>query len=160
MRDPTTLSPPEFLALLQKAAREKPDDPEAQYFIGLVMKSEARDDDAVRAFQSALRRDDTHVPSLVALADAAVRQSGGDISERTARIYERAWRLDPQQVRAGFFSVMPQLRAGDRATAEARWDEIEARLDPEDPQLGMLEAFKQAFKDEGDVVEGEVAPPQ
>jgi len=141
-RDASDLSPPEMLARLQLAAREQPDAPEPQYFIGVLMRAQGQDEDALRAFQSALRRDPNHVDSLVALADAVMLRDGGIVTEPAARLYDRALRLDPEQGRAGMLAAMPAYEAGDVEAAEAHWETVTEGLDPGDPKLGMLEAFK------------------
>ncbi|MGB3626446.1 MAG: hypothetical protein WA989_11470 [Henriciella sp.] len=141
-RDVSQLSPPEMLARLQMAARQDPDAPEPHHFIGVIMRAEGRTDDAIRAFQSALRRDDTHVPSLVALADMVMLRDGGRVTPASARLYDRAYKLDPEQVRAGLLSALPAYETGDVDAAEAHWEKILAPLDPADPRRGMLEAFK------------------
>ena len=147
-RDPASLTPDEMLARLQMAAREDPDAPEPQHFIGVIMRAQNREEDAVRAFQSALRRDDTYVPSLVALADVIMLRDGGRVTEPSGRLYDRAWKLDPEQVRAGLLSVLPAYEAGDEETAEARWSTILADLDPADQRIGMLAAFKARIDEE------------
>ncbi len=141
-RDAAELSPPEMLARLQLAAREQPDAPEPQYFIGVLLRSQGQTDDALRAFQSALRRDPNHVDSLVALADSVMLRDGGRVTAPSAKLYNRAWRLDGTQIRAGLLSALPAYEAGDFEAAEAHWAKITAELDPGDPRLGMLEAFK------------------
>ncbi|GGB56875.1 MULTISPECIES: tetratricopeptide repeat protein [Henriciella] len=141
-RNPAALTPPEMLARLQMAARQDPDAPEPHHFIGVIMRAEGRTDDAIRAFQSALRRDDSHVPSLVALADQIMLRDGGVVTPASARLYDRAWRLDPRETRAGLLSALPAYAAGDVEAAEAHWAEIRKGMEPGDPLLGMLEAFK------------------
>lgn len=141
-RPASELSPPEMLARLQLAAREQPDAPEPQYFIGVLLRAQGQTDDALRAFQSALRRDPDHVDSLIALADAVMLRDGGRVTDPSARLYDRAWRLDKTKVRAGLLSALPAYEAGDLEAAEAHWAKITAELDPGDPRLGMLEAFK------------------
>lgn len=147
-RDATTLSPPEMLARLQMAARQQPEAPEPQYFIGVLLRSQGRTDDAIRAFQSALRRDDRHVPSLVALADAIMMRDGGVVTAPSARLYDRAWRLEPTQVRAGLLAALPAYAAGDIQVAEEHWAGIRAELPADDPRLAMLEAFKSRIDEE------------
>ena len=147
-RDPSKLSPDEMLARLQMAAREEPGAPEPHHFIGVIMRAEGRSDDAIRAFQSALRRDDTYVPSLVALADVIMLRDGGRVTEPSARLYDRAWKLDPEQVRAGLLSALPAYEQGDMDAANERWATITETLDPADPRLGMLDAFKSRIDEE------------
>ncbi|MEQ9314708.1 MAG: hypothetical protein RLN72_02590, partial [Henriciella sp.] len=151
-RDVSQLSPDEMLARLQMAARQTPDAPEPQHFIGVLMRAEGRTDDAIRAFQSALRRDDTYVPSLVALADEIMLRDGGQVTPASARLYDRAYKLDAEQVRAGLLSALPAYEAGDVDAAEAHWKKIIAELDPADPRIGMLAAFKSSI-DEAKVQE-------
>lgn len=141
-RDADDLSPPEMLARLQLAAREQPDSPEPQYFIGILLRAQGQNEDALRAFQSALRRDDSHVPSLIALADAVMMRDGGIVTEPAARLYDRAWRLDPSQHRAGLLAALPAYEAGDIEAAEAHWAKVKEDMAPDDPLFGMLEAFK------------------
>ena len=50
-RDAADLNPSEMLARLQMAARQQPDAPEPQYFIGVLLRSQGRSDEALRAFQ-------------------------------------------------------------------------------------------------------------
>lgn len=139
--DPATLSPEELLTRLQAVAQDRPQDPVPHYHIGVLLRSTGRSDDASRAFQSALRRDDRHVPSLVALGDLLTVESGGQIGDMSARVYERAWRLDNSQVRAGFLAGLAAYRAGRVDEAEARWAAIDDGLAEEDPKRGMLVAL-------------------
>ena len=101
------LLPGEMLARLQKTSRERPDEPEPQYYIGVLLRAQGRTDDALRAFQSALRRDSEYIPALIGLADAVVTRDGGMITEPAARLYDRAWRLDNSEIRAGILAAMP-----------------------------------------------------
>lgn len=141
-RDAADLNPSEMLARLQMAARQQPDAPEPQYFIGILLRSQGRSDEALRAFQSALRRDDTHVPSLVALADIIMIRDGGIVTEPAAQLYDRAWRLDPSQHRAGLLSALPAYEAGDIEAAETHWQEVREDMEPGDPLFAMLDVFK------------------
>ncbi|WP_300393613.1 hypothetical protein [Henriciella sp.] len=147
-RDASELNPSEMLARLQLAARQQPDSPEPQYFIGVLMRAQGRNEDALRAFQSALRRDDTHVPSLVALADVIMMRDGGIVTAPAAQLYARAWRLDESQHRAGLLSALPAYEAGDVDAAEEHWAEVKQDMAPNDPLFGMLEAFKSRIDEE------------
>lgn len=148
-RDASELTPPEMLARLQMTARQQPDAPEPQHYIGVIMRAQGRTDDAIRAFQSALRRDDTFVPSLVALGDAVMMRDGGVVTRPSAQLYARAYQLDKSQVRAGLLSALPAYAAGDIEAAEAHWEEVQQDMAPGDAQLlGMLEAFKTRIDEE------------
>ncbi|MAN73952.1 MAG: hypothetical protein CME84_07700 [Henriciella sp.] len=136
------LSRDEMLARLQMTAREQPDSPEPQYFIGVLLRSQGQTENALRAFQSALRRDPDHVPALIALADAVVTRDGGIITEPAARLYDRAWRLDNSEVRAGILAAMPAYQAGDLDAAQAHWERVFADLPEDDPRRAMLNAMR------------------
>ena len=149
-RDATELSPPEMLARLQMAAREQPEAPEPQYFIGVLLRSEGREEDAIRAFQSALRRDDEHVPSLIALADVIMMRDGGVVTDPAAQLYGRAWNLDRSQNRAGLLAALPAYEAGEIDKAETHWALVREGMAPDDPLFGMLEAFKASIDEDRD----------
>ncbi|WP_084419558.1 tetratricopeptide repeat protein [Henriciella litoralis] len=153
------LSPPEMLARLQMTAREQPDAAEPQYYIGVLMKTQGQTEDALRAFQSALRRNPDHVPSLMGLADAVVIRDGGVVTEPSARLYDRAWRLDPTQIRAGILSAVPAYEAGDTEAAEAHWAKVAKDLEPGDPRLAMMDALRGDAVVPPDAPEDETVPP-
>ncbi len=147
-RDPQSLSPPEALARLQDLSREDPAAPEPHFFIGELLKSQGRDADAIRAYQSALRRDETFTPAMVSLADAMVRLSGGVIDVDPARIYARAYQLDQEQLRAGFLANLGLFQNGQRDAARSAWTGMIERLDDEDPRRIMLGAWVRAAERE------------
>ncbi|MEL7480940.1 MAG: hypothetical protein AAGJ29_05220 [Pseudomonadota bacterium] len=140
-RDATRLTPAETLARLEQLVRDQPDDPQPHFFIGEVMKSQGRDSDAVRAYQSALRRDSNYVPALVALADALTRLSDGIVQDAAKQIYARAVAIDRSQVRAGFMAGLSDWQAGDATLARARWENLRQSLAETDPNRQMLEAL-------------------
>lgn len=140
-RDATRLTPAETLARLEQLVRDQPDDPQPHFFIGEVMKSQGRDSDAVRAYQSALRRDSNYVPALVALADALTRLSDGIVQDTAKQIYARAVAIDRSQVRAGFMAGLSDWQAGDATLARARWENLRQSLAETDPNRQMLEAL-------------------
>lgn len=146
--DPNTLTPDELLARLQTVARDRPSDPEPHFFIGELLKGTGRSEDAVRAYQSALRRYDRHVPSLIALGDILVTENEGQIGEIAAELYERAWRLDASRVRAGFMAGLNAYREGRDEEAAARWAAIDENLDEDDPKRAMLAAMISAAEQE------------
>lgn len=140
-RDPTSLGPAETLTRLERLIQTQPDAPEPHFFIGEMMRAQGRDTDAVRAYQSALRRNDRFVPAMVSLGDTLVRLSGGAISEQAESVYARAVALDPSQVRAGFMAGLADWQAGDKATARARWSAVREGVPATDSRQQMLDAL-------------------
>ena len=153
--DPQSLSPAELLSRLEQAVKDQPDAPEPHFFIGEMLRAQGRPQDALRAYQSALRRSSDHVPALVALSDVLVELSGGAVGPDATRLYARAYELDETQVRAGMFAAMGAAQAGDQEKAEQAMRYIYARLPEDDPRRERFRAMIEAIGEEG-----ATAPPQ
>ncbi|MFN3910797.1 tetratricopeptide repeat protein [Hyphomonas sp.] len=151
--DPQSLTLDETLSRLEQATLDQPNAPEPHYFIGEMLRAQGRPDDALRAYQSALRRNPDYVPALLSLADVLVELGGGSVGPDATRLYARAYELDESQVRAGMWAAMGAAQAGDQAKAEQAMRYIYARLPEDDPRRerfrGMIEAIGQ----------GQAAPP-
>lgn len=153
--DPESLSPAELLSRLELAVRGQPDAPEPHFFIGEMLRAEGRANDALRAYQSSLRRDADYVPALLALAEVLVELGGGAVGPDATRLFARAYELDETQVRAGMFAAMGAAQAGDQQKAEQAMRYIYARLPEDDPRRERFQAMIDAIGEEGPV-----APPQ
>ena len=132
--DPQSLTPAETLSRLEATVKERPDDPQPHYFIGEILRAEGRTSDAARAYQSALRRDETFVPALLALADSLVDLNNGAVSPEATRLFAKAYELDETQVRAGMWAAMGAAQAGDQEKAEQAMRYIYSRLPEDDPR--------------------------
>lgn len=146
--DPQSLTPAETLSRLEATVKERPDDPQPHYFIGEILRAEGRTSDAARAYQSALRRDETFVPALLSLADSLVDLNNGAVSPEATRLFAKAYELDETQVRAGMWAAMGAAQAGDQQKAEQAMRYIYSRLPEDDPRrerfAPMIEALGQA----------------
>lgn len=145
--DPQSLTEGEMLSRLEQAVIDKPDEPQPHYFIGEMLRTQGRAEDAVRAYQSALRRDQEFVPALIGLADVLTQLSDGLIGPDATRLYARAYQLDETQVSAGMRAAMGAAQAGDQEKAEQAMRYIYARLPEDDPRRErfrpMIEAIGQ-----------------
>ncbi len=148
--DPQSLSPAELLSRLEQAVKDQPAAPEPHFFIGEMLRAQGRPEDALRAFQSALRRNEDFVPALVALSDVLVELSDGAISADATRLYARAYQLDETQVRAGMFAAMGAAQAGDQVKAEQAMRYIYARLPEDDPRRERFRVMIDAIGEQGD----------
>jgi len=151
--DPQSLSPAETLSRLEQAIKDQPDAPEPHFFIGEMLRAQGRPEDALRAYQSSLRRNPDFVPALVALGDVLVELSGGAVSPDATRLFGRAYELDQTQVRAGMFAAMGAAQAGDQEKAEQAMRYIYSRLPEDDPSRERFRAMIEA------IGEGEAAAP-
>lgn len=150
--DPESLTYPEMLSRLEMSVREQPDSPEPHFFIGELLRTQGRGEDAVRAYQSALRRDVNFVPAMISLADVLVMNADGSIGPDATRLYARAYQLDETQVSAGMRAAMGAAQAGDQEKAEQAMRYIYARLPEDDPRRErfrpMIEAIGQGAEAE------------
>jgi cytochrome c-type biogenesis protein CcmH len=145
--DPQSLTEGEMLSRLEQAVIDKPDDPQPHYFIGEMLRTQGRAEDSVRAYQSALRRDQEFVPALISLADVLTQLADGMIGPDATRLYARAYELDESQVSAGMRAAMGAAQAGDQEKAEQAMRYIYSRLPEDDPRRErfrpMIEAIGQ-----------------
>jgi cytochrome c-type biogenesis protein CcmH len=153
--DPQSLSPAETLSRLEQTIKEQPEAPEPHFFIGEMLRAQGRPEDALRAYQSSLRRNPDFVPALVSLGDVLVELGGGAVSPDATRLFGRAYELDETQVRAGMFAAMGAAQAGDQEKAEQAMRYIYARLPEDDPRRERFRAMIEAIGETG-----EAAPPQ
>ncbi len=140
-KDLRSLTAPELLTRLQQIAIERPTDPEPHYHIGVVLRSQGRLEDAIRAFQTALRRDDRNVQALVEMGDSLVMMDNGAVGPTARDVYLRAWQLDNNQVRPGILAGYSLQLDGRTDEADALWAAIEATLPEDDPRRTMFDAI-------------------
>jgi cytochrome c-type biogenesis protein CcmH/NrfG len=129
-RSPEEMSREEVLVRLQLLKAERPDDPQPHFFTAELLVSEGRDEEALRAYESAIRRDGEYVPALIGLADAFMRLSDGEVTREAAQLYGQAFALDTDQVRAGFMAGLRFWQQGEPARARQVWDSV-ANVFPE-----------------------------
>ena len=140
-KNPADMTPAETLARLEQLIVDEPDDPDPHFFIGRFLEAQGRDDDAIRAYQSALRRDDEFVPAMIALADVFLRLSEGEITPETQRIYARAFAVDPTQLRAAFLVGLGEYQAGRTDIAQETWRLARETIDDGTPQAELFDAW-------------------
>lgn len=153
--DPQSLTYGEMLSRLEQSVRDEPQAPEPHFFIGELLRTQGRGDDALRAYQSALRRDGNFVPALVSLADLLVMKADGNITPDATRLYARAYQLDETQVSAGMRAAMGAAQAGDQERAEQAMRYIYSRLPEGDPRR---ERFRPMIEAIGEGSEAPLAP--
>lgn len=145
--DPASLTGAEMLSRLEQAVIDQPASPEPHYFIGELLRTQGRAEDAARAYQSALRRDEDYVPALIGLADVLAYLADGNIGPQATQLYARAYQLDETQVSAGMRAAMGAAQAGDQEKAEQAMRYIYSRLPEDDPRRDrfrpMIEAIGQ-----------------
>lgn len=147
--DPGSLTEAEMLSRLEQAVVDNPEDPQPHFFIGEILRTQGRADDAVRAYQSALRRDQDFVPALIGLADVVTFLSEGAIGPQATQLYARAYQLDETQVSAGMRAAMGAAQAGEQEKAEQAMRYIFSRLPEGDPRRERFRPMIEAIGEGG-----------
>lgn len=147
--DPGSLTGAEMLSRLEQAVIDQPASPEPHYFIAELLRTQGRAEDAARAYQSALRRDEDYVPALIGLADVLTYLAGGAIGPQATQLYARAYQLDESQVSAGMRAAMGAAQAGDQEKAEQAMRYIYSRLPEDDPRREHFRPMIEAIGEGG-----------
>lgn len=120
-RPPESLTEDEIMLLLQEQARKAPNDPIPHALLAQVLSSAGRDQDALRAFQAALRRDPKN-PELIAETGAVLmRLNKGVIGADAKSAFDAALQLNPNSASARFFLGLGDWQAGKKEEALAAW---------------------------------------
>jgi cytochrome c-type biogenesis protein CcmH len=147
-RSPEDMSREEVLVRLQLLKAERPDDPQPHFFTAELLVSEGREEEALRAYQSAIRRDGEYVPALIGMADTFMRLSDGEITREAAQLYGQAFALDTRQVRAGFMAGLRFWQLGDTARARDVWHSVANVFPDGDPRRAELSRLISIAEDE------------
>jgi cytochrome c-type biogenesis protein CcmH len=135
-RDPTTYTPEETLAVLDRAAKDHPADPRPHVFAGQILLSLDRADEAARQFDAALRRDPQSATAMMGLGRAMVRAANGRVSPEALAQFRQAAALtnDPAP---WIYQAMAAMQENNTADARRLWGEAYARMAPDDPRREM-----------------------
>lgn len=135
--DPMQMTNAQRLVLLQQYAVERPDEPQPHKFIGDILLSQGRTGEAIRAYQSALRRDQSHVPSLAGLGRALLAQGSHDQAQNAFRA---ALAGDERYTPAlsGLAETQVALAGGRVDDEAARLFAMVLSIDPEDVQAAFM----------------------
>jgi cytochrome c-type biogenesis protein CcmH len=142
-----SLTGDQVMAILQERARRDPADPMPHKFMGDLMAQVGRGQEAMLAYQAALRRDPNNLEAIKALADLSFRSSM-QVDAATARLYRRAYELDPSDLRVGYMAGIGDWQAGRREEAEALWAKLEAQAPEGDARREMFKALRDMFTGE------------
>lgn len=143
-KDAETLNAAEIYLLIEQRAKANPKDPAPHKFMGDILHANGRGQEAMLAYQAALRRDPNFAPAIESLADVRFLSEGA-VDETTTRLYKRAFELSPQNLRVGYMAAIGDFQAGRKDEARAEWDRLEAMVGPGDPRAQMFKALRETF---------------
>jgi cytochrome c-type biogenesis protein CcmH len=135
-RDPTTYTPEETLAVLDRAALDNPRDGRPHLFAGEILLSLDRAEEAARQFDAALRRDPCSTETMMGLGRAMVRVAGGRVTPEALAQFQRvaASTNDPAP---WIYQAMAAMQNNNTAEARRFWGEAYVRMTPDDPRREM-----------------------
>jgi cytochrome c-type biogenesis protein CcmH len=133
-KTPENITPDQIMAIAERRSKEHPKDPQPHYIMGVLLKGTGKPNEAMLAFESALRRDPKFVPAMVALADLLF-ESGDVVTADAQRLYQEAFTLQPADLRLGYMTGVGDWQAGKKDEAEKLWASLDARATAGDKTL-------------------------
>ena len=120
-RPPETFSEDEIMLLLQEQAKKAPEDPMPHALMAQVLGSAGRDQDALRAFQAAIRRDPKNADLIAETGAVLMRLNEGVVGADAKSAFDAALQLKPNSVSARFYLGLADWQAGKKTEALAAW---------------------------------------
>jgi len=120
-RPPETLSEDEIMLLLQEQAKKAPEDPMPHALMAQVLGSAGRDQDALRAFQAAIRRDPKNADLIAETGAVLMRLNEGVVGADAKSAFDATLQLKPNSVSARFYLGLADWQAGKKTEALAAW---------------------------------------
>jgi cytochrome c-type biogenesis protein CcmH/NrfG len=142
--NPETMTAAQLMALAQERAQKAPNDPMPHWIMGEILEASGQTNEAMLAFESALRRDPNHLPTIKNLADLRFKASG-QVDEATSILYHQVYKAEPNNLRAGYMAAIGDWVAGRQDQAKALMTEIDAKTPKDGPYPQMFAALRQMF---------------
>jgi cytochrome c-type biogenesis protein CcmH len=139
-RDPASLQPNELIALLEDQTRRAPNDPQPHIFLGELLANQGRDEDALRAFQAALRRDPRNAQALSNAGAMIVKLDAGTVGPDALQAFMAALAIDPKAPVPQFYVALSRQQQGDQTTALSLWRALYQSFPPQDQRRRALAA--------------------
>jgi cytochrome c-type biogenesis protein CcmH len=134
----------QLMALAQKRAQEEPNNPGPHIAMGVLMEMAGQPNEAMMAYEAALRRSPDEVEVISRLADLRFKMTG-DVDAATSALYHEWFKQRPEELRAGYLAGIGDWKAGRKEEAEKIWADVEARTSESDPRRGMYKALREMF---------------
>lgn len=136
---PQTLDAQQLAAVVERAVREQPDNPEALRMLGAARFEAGDPVGAASAFRRVLAIQPDDAQSWARLGESLVRANLGTIGGDAEAAFAEALQRDPGQLGARYFLGEAALTRGDAARVHQMWGPLIAALDPADPRRVDLE---------------------
>lgn len=133
-RNPETLGENEIMLLLQSRAQENPKDAIPHLLMGKILASDGRDNDALHAFQAALRRDGNNAETLAELGGTFLRLSDYQVDKEFLGAETAALKIEPDNSTAHFYRGLALWKNDNKKEAMTYWSNAWAKYSNEDPR--------------------------
>lgn len=136
---PENLSQEEILVLLQNRAKEQPKDAVPHLLMGSILRGEGRPDEAMRAFQAALRRDPENADALALMAMAMFDINEKKPDSQIEKALAASLQIDAKNMNAHFLKGQIAWAQKNRAEAMNIWGKALDFYDAKDTRkFGLL----------------------
>lgn len=134
-----TLDAPRLAAVAEAVARDRPDDREAQVFLGRARFEAGDPIGAATAFRRALALDPDDPASWGRLGEALTAAQQGVVGADAEAAFREALRRDPQAQAARYFLGRAAAARGEAEAARALWGPLLTELPPGDPRRNQVQ---------------------
>lgn len=138
--DPATLTPPELAVVVQRAVKDRPNDPDGWRYLAIAQAAAQNYGEAVRALHKAVQLAPQREDLWELLGQAQVYVAGGDVSPDARISFEEALKRDPKAAAPRFYLAQAKLNGGDRAGALADLKALLADMPADDRRRAAVAA--------------------
>lgn len=129
----------ELLARLAAEAHAHPADPRPHAAMGVILFDQGRAEEAVRAFDAALRRDPGAPYVQLNLARALVASNQGRVTPEAVTLFAQVAQAEPQDPTPWLYQALAATQEGRGPDAARLWRETRSRLAANDPRRAMAD---------------------
>ncbi|MBS7539402.1 c-type cytochrome biogenesis protein CcmI [Ancylobacter lacus] len=138
--DPATADIAVLVRRVESHLEANPDDGRGYEVVAPIYYRVGRLEDAVRAWETAIRLLGPSAPRETGLGEAETALAGGVVTADAQKAFERALALDPTSVKANYYLGLGAAQDGRRQDAIDRWSRLVAGAPADAPWLPMVKA--------------------
>ena len=128
-----------LVAKVEAHVAQNPADGRAWDVLAPVYMRLGRFEDAVRAWQTAIKINGATASRLSDLGEALVTNANGIVTSEAKAVFDQSLALDPQDVMARFYNGMAAEQDGRRAAADKIWGDLLASAPPDAPWIETVQ---------------------
>ena len=128
----------DMVARVEDHVARNPKDGKAWEVLAPVYMRLGRYDDAVRAWSNVISLNGSNAEREADFGEAMVAAANGVVTDAAKAAFERALKIDPQDVMARFYTGMAADQDGRRAEADKIWNDLIAGAPPNAPWIEVV----------------------